>query len=76
MERVYKVFVKFSAGMEPRINGATLALGELGRKMFDEYNEATEFGFRVRVDKLLAIGLKKVRVKNVSKNLDVVEILE
>lgn len=62
--------------MEPEVDGVTLALGEFGRKRFNEYNEVTEFGFRVYVDKLLAIGLKRVRVRRVSKSLDVVEVLE
>ena len=62
--------------MRPKIDGATLALGELARKRFNEYNEETEYGFRVRLDKLLAKDLKKVKVRHVSKDLDVVEIIE
>ena len=62
--------------MRPKIDEATLALGELAGKRFNEYNEETEYGFRVRLDKLLAKDLKKVRVRHVSKDLDVVEIIE
>ena len=62
--------------MRPKIDEATLALGELAGKRFNEYNEETEYGFRVRLDRLLAKDLKKVRVRHVSKDLDVVEIVE
>jgi len=62
--------------MRPKIDGATLALGELAGKRFNEYNEETEYGFRVRLDKLLAKDLKKVRVRHVSKDLELVEIIE
>ena len=62
--------------MRPKIDEATLALGELAGKRFNEYNEETEYGFRVRLDKLLAKDLKKVKVRRVSKDLDVVEIVE
>jgi len=47
------------SGMRPKIDEATLALGELAGKRFNEYNEETEYGFRVRLDKLLAKDLKK-----------------
>ncbi|MEM2910139.1 MAG: hypothetical protein QXO01_03630 [Nitrososphaerota archaeon] len=60
--------------MRPRIDVATLVLGETGERRFNEFNEETEFGFRVRLDKLLTEGLKEV--KWVSENLDVVEIIE
>ena len=62
--------------MRSKIDEATLALGELAGKRFNEYNEETEYGFRVRLDKLLAKDLKKVKVRHVSKDLDVVEIIE
>ena len=62
--------------MRPKIDGATLALGELASKRFNEYNEETEYGFRVRLDKLLAKDLKEVRIRRVSIDLDVVEIIE
>ena len=62
--------------MRPKIDEATVALGELAGKRFNEYNEETEYGFRVRLDKLLAKDLKKVRIRRVSIDLDVVEIIE
>ncbi|MEM4497517.1 MAG: hypothetical protein QW692_01685 [Nitrososphaerota archaeon] len=62
--------------MEPEVDEATLALGELAGRRFNEYNEETSFGFRVRLEKLLAEGLKDVRVRIVSRDLDVVEILD
>jgi hypothetical protein len=49
--------------------------GRVAGKRFNEYDEETEFGFRVRLEKLLAEGLRQVRIKRVSKDLDVVEIL-
>ncbi|MDJ0270847.1 MAG: hypothetical protein NXY59_09995 [Aigarchaeota archaeon] len=54
----------------------TLVLGELAGKEFRELNEKTSYGFRVRLDKLLVEGLREVRVRRVSNNLEVVEILE
>jgi hypothetical protein len=74
------MFIKFVkgpvAGMEPRVDAATPVLGELVGKRFNEYNGETEFGFRVKLERLLAEGLRQVRVTRVSKDLDAVEILE
>ncbi|MEM1977204.1 MAG: hypothetical protein QXX29_04835 [Nitrososphaerota archaeon] len=61
--------------MEPEVDEATPALGELTGRRFNEYNEETSFGFRVRLEKLLAEGLRDVRVRMISRDLDVVEIL-
>ncbi|MEM3922131.1 MAG: hypothetical protein QXG25_04540 [Nitrososphaerota archaeon] len=44
--------------------------------MEPEVDEATSFGFRVRLEKLLAEGLRDVRVRMISRDLDVVEILD
>lgn len=62
--------------MEPEVDEATLALGELAGRRFNEYNEETSLGFRVRLEKLLAEGLRDVRVRMISRDLDVVEILD
>lgn len=59
-----------------RVDEAVLALGELAGKRFNEFNERTEYGFRVRLDKLLAEELRRVRVRRVSDNLEVVEIID
>ena len=55
---------------------SAMALGELARKRFNQFNEETEFGFRVRLDKLLAEKLSNVRIKRVSDDLEVVEIVD
>ncbi len=62
--------------MRWRIDDSTLALGELARRRFWEINEGTEYGFRVRLERLLAEGLREVRVRRISDSLEVVEIIE
>lgn len=62
--------------MEPKLDEATIVLGELAGKRFNQYNEETEKGFRVRMDILLSEGLRSVRVNFISDKHHVVEVLE
>ena len=61
---------------EKELNTVIMMLGKLARKRFDQYNEETEYGFRVRIERLLAEDLRKVKVRRVSEDLEVVEMLE
>ncbi len=62
--------------MEPKLDEATIVLGELAGKRFNQYNEETEKGFRVRIDRLLSEGLRSVRIHFISDKHHVVEIPE
>lgn len=62
--------------MEPMLDDSTIVLGELAGKRFNQYNEETERGFRVKIEKLLSEELRNVRIDYVSDKHHVVEIIE
>ena len=39
---------------EEKLNTVIMMLGKLARKRFDQYNEETEYGFRVRIERLFS----------------------
>jgi len=62
--------------MEPILDDSTIILGELAGKRFSQYNEETERGFRVKIERLLSEGLRNVKVYYISDKHHVVEIIE
>jgi hypothetical protein len=67
---------RFSEWMEPILDDSTIVLGELAGKRFSQYNEETERGFRVKIDRLLSEGLRNVKIHYISDKHHVVEIIE
>jgi hypothetical protein len=67
---------RFYYWMEPILDESTIVLGELAGKRFNQYNEETKWGFRVKIERLLSEGLLNVKVHFVSDKHHVVEIIE